>query len=440
MKPQSLMTIAILLTLGVSGCDGGLENPPDVIVTFVHAAPSQGAIDFLREERTATNLSYKISDRAVFDSDVYDFHFEIRPAGAATERLVSFSHQLVAGTDYTIVATEVGGQLQELILEAPSPDRDATDVQVASLHVAPTLGAVDIFIEAPGADLLSAVPRGTISFGEDLAPGPIGPGDYELTLTAVANPADVLLKSTSFSLAAGLSMLFSIVDGANEGIAPLAVVVSGDASFSFVDRNLLSGIRVINAISDRSMLDVGIDNEFSPPLFPAVAFGTVSAYDESIAPGSHDLTASPAGNPSVLEVNFPFAIDAGRLGTFFIANPPGATTTIFSVDDYRPITGEAKLNLYNAAQLFTSVDIFITPPAFDLNTIFPFSSLAPGGAASGIAITQGDFEVTVREGGTVNVLAGPTPITLNAGGFYGILITDSIGGATVDLTLLDDFP
>ena len=41
----------------------------------------------------------------------------------------------------------------------------------------------------------------------------------------------------------------------------------------------------------------------------------------------------------------------------------------------------------------------------------------------------------------MNVLAGPTPITLNAGGFYGILITDSVvSGASVDLTLLDDFP
>ncbi len=40
------------------------------------------------------------------------------------------------------------------------------------------------------------------------------------------------------------------------------------------------------------------------------------------------------------------------------------------------------------------------------------------------------------------MLAGPIPITLNAGGFYGILVTDSLAtpGATVDVTLLDDFP
>ena len=218
--------------------------------------------------------------------------------------------------------------------------------------------------------------------------------------------------------------------------------MTGSTNFSFVDSGLLSGIRVINAISDRSALDVGIDNEFSPPLFPGLVFDTVSAYDESVAPGTHDLTASPAGNPSVLEVNFAFALDAGRLGTFFIANAPGATATSFSVDDRRPIAGEAKINLYNAAQLFAFVDIFIALSGTDLNTVPPIASLLPGASLPGLPIAEGDFEVTMREGGTQTVLAGPTPITLNAGGFYGILVTDSLStpGATVDVTLLDDFP
>ncbi|MEE8542619.1 MAG: DUF4397 domain-containing protein, partial [Gammaproteobacteria bacterium] len=374
-----------------------------------------------------------------FDADTYDFHFDIVPAGSVTERAVSFTYELVPETDYTIVATEIGGQFQQLILEAPSFDFDSASAQVASLHVAATLGAVDVFVEAPGTDLLSAVPLGTLSFSENLAPGTIGAGDYEFTLTAAASPANVLLRSTPFTLAAGQAALFAIIDGANEGLAPISVTVSGGTNFSLVDRGLLSGIRVINAISDRSALDVGIDNEFSPPLFPGLIFDTVSAYDETVAPGTHDLTARRAANPGVSEVDFPFAVDAGRLGTFFIANAPGATATSFSVDDYRPITGEAKISLYNAAQLFAFVDIFIALSGTDLNTVPPIASLLPGTSFPGIRIAEGGFDLTVREGGTQTVLAGPTPITLNAGGFYGILVTDSLS-ATVDLSLLDDFP
>lgn len=439
MKPKLLLTFTILLSLAVSGCDSGRENPPDVDVSFIHAAPSRGPIAFRREEAIEANLDYKQSRTTTFDIDVYNFHFDISIAGAAAERLVSFTHELVAGTNYTIVATEVGGQLQQLILEAPSTEPDSTSAQVALLHVAPTLGAVDVFLEVPGADLLSAVPLGTISVGEDLAPRMIDAGDYEFTLTQVASPSAVLLRSVAFPLFAAQSALFAIIDGAGQGIAPVAVVVTGSTNFSFIDRDLLSQIRVINTISDRSSLDVGLDNEFSPPLFPGLSFGTISGY-VTITPGAHDLTASPVGNPGVLEVDFPFAVEAGRFGTFFIANDPGATSTSFSIDDYRPIVGEITVNLYNAAQLFQFVDVFIAPVGTDLNTIFPTASLLPGASLPGLAIAPGDFELTIREGGTVTVLAGPTPITLIEGGFYGLLITDSIGGATVDLTLFDDFP
>ncbi len=442
MKPQSLMTLAILLSLGLSGCDGGRVNPPNVTVSFIHAAPSQGIISVRREESLAADLNYRESTTRSFDADIYDFHFDIVPAGSVTVRAVSFTYELVSGTDYTIVATELGGQFQQLILEAPSFDPDSTNAQVASLHMAPTLGTVDVFVEAPGADLLSAVPLGTLSFGENLAPGTIDAGDYEFTLTARASPGTVLLRSLTFTLDAGQAALFTLIDGANEGIAPLSVTVSGSTNFAFVDSSLLSGIRVINAISDRSELDVGIDNEFSPPLFPELIFDTVSAYDETVAPGTHDLTARRTANPSVLEVDFAFALNAGRLGTFFIANAPGATATSFSVDDYRPITGEGKISLYNAAQLFAFVDIFIATSGTDLNTVPAIASLLPGTSFPGIRIAEGDFDLTIREGSTETVLAGPTPITLNAGGFYGILITDSAStpGATVDLSLLDDFP
>ena len=279
MKPKLLLTITILLSLAVSGCDGGRENPPDVFVSFVHAAPSQGPITFRREQAIEASLDYKQSVTRTFDIDVYNFHFDSSIAGAAAERLVSFTLELVAGINYTIVATEVGGQLQQLILEAPSTEPDSTNAQVALLHVAPTLGAlgaVDVFLEAPGADLLSAVPLGTVSFGEDLAPRTIDAGDYEFTLTQMASPSAVLLRSVSFPLSADQSALFAIIDGAEQGIALVAVIVTGSTNFSFVDRDLLSQIRVIYAISDRSSLDVGIDNEFSPPLFPGLSFGTIS--------------------------------------------------------------------------------------------------------------------------------------------------------------------
>jgi len=438
MKPQSLWSIAILLSLGLLGCDEPRTSPANTRVSFVQAAPSQGPINFRREEALEASLEYHESSSTSFNVDLYDFHFDVTPAGAEPERLVSFSQEIVAGTDYTIIAAEINGQLQEVVLEAPTLDADSTNAQIASLHLASMLGPVDLYLTAPGADPVSTVPLGALSFTEDLAPGPADAGDYEFVLTEAANPAAVLLRSTTFPLSAGQSIQFTIVDGADEGSAPLIVIVSGDVNVSFVDQNLDASIRVINGIGDRSALDVGIDGDLSPPLISGLNFASISEY-VIISPGSHDLTASPAGNPSVILGDFPFAVNAGRFATTFIANAPDAATMIFELDDYRPLAGEAKLNVYNAVQLHPFIDVFIAPPGTDLNTIPPTVGLVPGGGSPNVRIAQGSFEITVRTAGFTTVLAGPAPITLNAGGFYTVLLSDSVGGSTIDLTFLDDF-
>jgi hypothetical protein len=438
MKPQSLWSIAILLSLGLAGCDEGRESPVNTRVSFVHAAPSLGAIGFRREEALEAIPNYRGSSTTVFNVDLYDFHFDVTPAGAEPERLVSFSQELVAGTDYTIIAAEINGQLQQVVLGAPTLDASSTSAQIAWLHLAPMLGPVDLYLAAPGTDPVSTVPLGTLSFTEDLAPGPADAGDYEFILTEAANPAAVVLRSTTFPLSAGQSIQLTIVDGAAEGLAPVAVIVSGDVNVSFVDQNLESSVRVINGIADRSSLDVGVDGDLSPPLISGLNFASTSDY-VIVAPGGHNLTASPAGNPSVILLDFPFSVDAGRFATAFIANAPEAATAIVEMDDYRILAGEAKLNLYNAVQLVEFVDIFVTPPGTDLNTIPPTVGLVPGGGSPNIAIAQGSFEITVRTGRTTTVLAGPTPISLDEGGFYGVLLTDSVGGATVDLIFLDNF-
>jgi len=438
MKSAYLCTLAILLSVGLSGCDEPRKTPPNVGVSFVNAAPTQGQINFRREQALEASLNYTESSRRSFNVDTYTFRFETTPAGEETTELLSFIQEMVAGTEYHIIATEVGGQIQQVVLEFPASTSDASDAQLSAQHLAPMLNAVDIFIVPPGTDPLTAVPLGSLSLGENFAPLSIAPGTYEFVLTEAANPGTVLLRSTSFPIEAGISALFTILDGGGTGFAPITVAVSGNAAFSFVDQNLQASIRVINGISDQSSLDIGIDGNLTPPLIPGLPFGVVSDY-ESIEPGVRNLTASPAGNPSVIVVDSPFGADAGRFGTALIANAPGAASTNHSLDDYRAIAGEAKLSLYHAAALFPFVDIYITPPGTDLNTIPPTAGVAAGGIVPNTVLAAGIHELTIRSAGTQTVLSGPTALTLDDSGFYGIIMTDGVGGATIDLLFIDDF-
>lgn len=438
MKSIYLYTLFILLSVGLTGCDEPRKTPPNVNTAFVHAAPSQGQIRFLREESLASELNYRESLTNSFNVDSYDWHFEIAGAVDLPSRPVSFSYDLVASFDYHIIAAELGGSLQEIILEFPALASDAANSEVAALHAASLQNSLNLYVEPTGTDPVSATPLGTLNLGENFAPRPVTPGDYEVIVTEAANPSVVLLRSTNFALGGGASALFTIVSGAGHGFAPVAITASGDVSFTFVDQNLDSRFRVINGISDQSALDIAIDSNFTPPLISGLAFGTVSGY-EAIDPGLRTVTATPIGNPGVIQVEDEISADAGTFGTLFIANAPGTASTIFSIDDRRPVAGQGRINLYNAAVLFQFLDVYIAAPGTDINTVPPTAGLIPGASTANIALAAGTHEITVRTGGTTTVLAGPTTFTVDSGGFYGIIITDAPGGATVDLVLIDDF-
>ena len=121
---------------------------------------------------------------------------------------------------------EVAGQLQEIVLALPGEPPE-TDGEFTVVHTASRLGPVDVYLEPPGTDLTAATPRGTLDFLSSLAPATLASADYEISLTEVGNPANVLLASAIFALPSALRTTFALADGANIGIAPTIVLVSG---------------------------------------------------------------------------------------------------------------------------------------------------------------------------------------------------------------------
>jgi hypothetical protein len=62
----------------------------------------------------------------------------------------------------------------------------------------------------------------------------------------------------------------------------------------------------------------------------------------------------------------------------------------------------------------------------------------PGGTPlTGFA--PGSYELVLRENGTTNLIAGPLPITLAAGGLYSVLATNGADATTANIVLFDDF-
>ena len=428
------------VVLAACESEGGRVRPPSTNVSVIHVAGSFGNLEFRRVERLEGTLSYRSSQAFSWDSGPYTFNIDATIPGLNTPiRLYTFTADLTAGNDHSIVLTEANGWLHELILEAPQVELSETDAEIIIVNTAAGLEtAVDVYIEPPGTVLAAATPRGSVDFLESLPAAAIAPGEYELSLTQAGNPTSVVMVSDPFEIAGSARTTLSVIDGLTSASPAAALVSSAGTDTPLSDRELRAGIRVLNAMTSRDPIDITVNSNFSPPLIPNALFAEPTDY-ALVVPGEHTLQVTPAGNPGAIEVETTFRAFPGQRGTWFVRGDPGALAAVYSPDSQRLIRDIAEVTVYYGGTTVNSVDVFIVPPDTDPNTVLPTATLTENTPLSFVYLGLGGYTVTVRESGTQNVLAGPIAAGIGFEGSYGVLITNGESGAGMDVTLIDRF-
>jgi hypothetical protein len=441
------MNLRLLASCGVfcaavvlAGCDSGRQAPGRVNVRIANAAPGYTGLTFMRERdtRNASNLLFRGSAESVYDADTYDF--TVFTEGSEQQvRTWTFQSTLELNNLYTFVLTEVAGEVREVVLQnAAAP---ASEAQVNALHAGGGLPAMDLYLQAPGVGIAGATPFGTFNALEQIAPRTLPGGDYELWLTAAGNPANVLLASAAINLPVGVTSTFIAVPEAGYGTAQLSVMLlQGTTGGILYDRNATSELRVINAANDRLPRDFAVDSQFSPPLFSAMPFGELTPY-APVPTVATTINVTPVGDPGALEINQSYAGTVGQRATMLFNGPAGTLVPTFSADDGRRIHGVAKMRFMNAATQFIGIDFVITAPDADPNLAPAVGQVFPPGISLAYTLVEpGEYDLYLYQYATLNVLSGPTRISVAEGGIYSVLAVDGADTATANALLLDDFP
>jgi hypothetical protein len=451
MRLRRLWPIGLLaLALASTGCNSGRKNPANTVVRVLNATAHYPALAFHRGPADPNPLAVDFlgGDQATWDEDTYNFHVTyIDLASQAQVQVDQFSRQVSSGTWSTFVLYEKGGNVAHTVLDSKAVSTSATDVQVQAVHVVEGVQPLDVYLEAPGTDILGATPWGTVAFEGTLAPRNIPAGDYVLTATERGNPAHVLYVSTPFTLSAAAAVTFAFTPDSGEGIQPFSMTVLNNSSSVLVDPSLPAAVRVINGATDRQPRDVAFNNQFTPPLFPGTVFVTPTPYLPIAAGTDVPVNVTPVGNPGVLEFSGTVSPSAATSITMLVVGPAGALFANTPQDSRRRIKSQVKLTFYDAAASCGLCDVLILPAGKDpndspaLDPTFgtdPYQQVTLGSVVPATQVA-GDFDVVVRPQGTLTVVAGPTRITLKDAGLYGIVLSDNPNGTTIDLTLIDDF-
>jgi hypothetical protein len=410
-------------------------------VRVANAAPSFSALDYQREHRDRiATLGFKSAANFDYEVDTYDFYVYERSLDPRvyTPRTWTFNRALQPDRGYTIVLTEVGGEIEPVFVEYPAAP--ATEAHIVGLHAAAGLPAMDLYLERPGVGIAGATPRGSFNVFEQIAPRTLASGEYELWLTAAGDPANVLLATTTVVLDAGITNTIVVVPEPGQAGAQISVMFVQANSVGVYDRNVTAALRVINGATDTVPRDFALDNQYAPPLFSATPFAEPTAY-AAVSPATQTITVTPVGNPGVLELNQQLAPGAAQLNTVLFAGPAGVLVHTGTADDGRRIANESKLLLMNAATQFQAVDFVLTLPDVDPATVNAFSTLAAPGSTIGYrAIPPGDYDLYLRNAVSGAFLFGPTRLSVASGGIYGVLAINGADTATAAISLFDDFP
>jgi len=428
--------------LVLCGCDSGRQPPGKVTVQVANAASGFESLSFQREqdENNRSEMAFKDAAAYFYDADTYDFYvveqtFKLDDPG----RTWTFAHALEKDTHYVFVLTEVAGEIVPVVIPNPAPPA-GSNAQILGLHAARGLPAMDLYLESPGVGIAGATPRATFNANEQIGPLTLPGGDYELFLTAAGNPADVLMTSQQFILPAGTTSTFVVVDENGTGTARIStLLLQGSGSTILFDRNAPSALSAINGATDQMPRDVAVNSQFSPPLFSATVFGEPTPYGQ-VPVGTLQINVTPVGNPGVLELDTQLTGVIGQRATMLFSGPAGTLLPMFAADDGRRLDREARVRFMNVASQFIGLDFYVALPDGNPDQLFPIASLFSPGISSYSTLHPGDYDLYLRQGGTLTTVMGPTRFHVDAGGIYGVLAIDGPDTATASALYLGDFP
>ncbi len=455
---MSIKRIALFaaLALGLQACDSSDSNgfvlipgPEPVEKTkfqVLHASADAPAVNVLVDgTELLGGVDYKVgSGRVEVDAGTYSVQVDgILPNDAIATVIGPVDLALDADTVYSIVAVGnvADGTLEPVVLSQPDTAVAAGNARAFVLHASPIAPRVDVYVTTPGADLSAEAPLGTFSYKETLGPVEVPAGDYQIRVTPEGNPTAVVYDAGTLTLNDGDDLLLSAVtDPLRTSVSsPISLVaLTGSGSAEFTDVATTAGLRVVHASPDAPNVDIIVNDALT--LVSDLPFPTATGF-ATVAPDTYNVKVTAAGNSSAVVIDADLTLDAGTIYDVIAVGPLATIEALVAADDFRPVATEAKVRIVHGSPTAQDVDIYVTAPGTDINTVDPTLPGVPFKDNTGfLSLDAGDYDVTVVPAGTKTAAIGPATISVEAGQVYTAIARDALGGgAPLNLILLDAF-
>jgi hypothetical protein len=443
-----VLALAALLAIG-SGCSqtafdqatgkgwirgiNSIVDSPELV--YVIAEQAEGGISF--RETVGFNE---------WDDLTYNFSFDLFRQGAEEpDRLATQPIDVQPDIEYSLALIGSLDDPSILMWEVPERDWSGSEsvFEADFVHLSPLSGQVDVYYAPAGTAPADGNQVGTLSYGERLPYREFEEGDYVLIITAPGDPSTIILQSDAVLRGPAERVTIALFDPDLTITSPLGVNIidrNGNAT-PLPDINALPTARMLHAAFDTGPFDGYINDDFTAPAFPAVAFGAVSPYVD-MADDEVPLTITPAGEPgtTLLEDTIVSIDNTQQTVVFF--GTPDAWQVRALLDNSRPIATEPQFRIANLSVNVESVDIWDIEVGTSLeDAVLPRFFNVPSGSSTSFSFAFLEpRDLVVTRTGETEPISAPLTLDLAPGTITDLMIVDTADPAVVELRIFDTRP
>ena len=442
-----LVTIAAALILGACGDGSALPVATGKAnIRGLNAIKTAPEVAFKIEERVLGTVTYRqITETQSYDDINYTFNFDVFYAGDdATTRIASQNLDIVADMDYILVLT--GTLSDPAIIVWETAEREFADTETVFearfAHTADSLGSVDFYFAAAGIAPAAGTAVGTLAFGDELTSVDFEAGEYVFTITTSGMPGDILYESIPITYAAATQFIISPFDGDANVFAPVigrafaSAVGSSGGSITLSDVNYPPTVEFVNGSLAMGSVDIYADELLTSMLVANHMYRGVAA-ELPLAAGDNPVYYTPTGLTSPVLIESTIGFFGGLRGRVVAYGPVDALETKPYVPDRRSVETHAKLGIFNAAQNFEFISVYVMDAGTTIEDTIPIRPAFPAGSVAPVVpLAPGSYDIYVTEFLQTEILAGPIRIDVALGDVLSGIIFDTVDPAVLALDFL----
>ncbi|RUO37694.1 hypothetical protein CWE13_07025 [Aliidiomarina shirensis] len=456
-KTLSVSALALALAACNSSSAPEVETPnpptPDPLGDFQlrvhHAAADAPAVNItVNGENFLENVDYQVSSGlATVEEGDYSVGVDaILPDDTTATVIGPLDLELDADTRYDVFALGSVAEetLEPLVVANPISDVGDGNARLQVLHGVPVDLTVDVFVTEFGADLTAAQPTATLAYQDYTDQVEVVAGDYQIRITVAGDPEALVFDSGEVSLPDGADLFVTATPNvaANSSDRPIALLLAdGEASSVLYSADTGADVRVVHAVADAPNVDVLVNDGAALTDVPFLAFSDYI----NLAADTYNVKVNAAGtDTTVIEADLPLE-NSLQYSVLAVGELTEETITAAVIQDFnRRIATAAQVRIVHASPAAGPVDIYVTATD-DISEATPAFAGVDFNAediqfTGNVALTPGEYFVTVTLADTKDAAIGPVMLDLAGGGLYTAIAVDATGGGLLpQLILMDDF-